>query len=285
MAKKMTKEAAHDTRLLELHGELARAEDALDRATERALNKLAWRPMVGGARADKWVRTNEYGMEDMRLRGDIGVGELVKVTMFARGKRRTEIRTVTDTEGNTRPVKVTDLPDDVYGEMSGLRDAFAAAHEAVVGHERAYTGWDRYWLVTTSNGHVHADRACRTLRPTTGLALVPMLSGTTAAAAIDLLGNTMCTVCFPDAPVDPMTIPAKVTMVLMEEGEDAFLRAMRKHTEGTAKKVKCAGGGTRNYEAQRFPNGALRKYQRCGVCGAAVTVTTIGALRAHTPAS
>lgn len=277
--KKMTKEAIHDTRLLELYGELAKAEGAYAAKVERAFRAAAWKPL--GTTKVEFI--DEHGAMTSKLRTELVPGELVRKVMFARGKRREEIRTVT--EEGTRPAELADLPERYRAEIDPFHQAMMAAHGAVREHEADYTGWDRYWLVTTSNGHVHADRACHTLRPTTGLALVPVLSAKTAAEAIDLLGNTMCTVCFPDAPVDPVAIPATIAVVLMAEGEDAFLKAMTKHTEAKAKRVKCAGGGTRNYEAQRFPNGALRKYQRCEDCGAAVTVTTIGALRAHTPAS
>lgn len=89
------------------------------------------------------------------------------------------------------------------------REAAREAREAVKVHERDYTGWNRYLLVITSNGHVHRTTACPTCRPTTRFAPVVRLAGATAEEAIAELGETLCTVCFPDAPVEGK--PNKIT--------------------------------------------------------------------------
>lgn len=81
-------------------------------------------------------------------------------------------------------------------------DALAAARDAVDAHDAAgYTGWTRYLLCTSSNGHVHRDSRCSTCRPSTRFAPVVSLSGADDAEAIEKLGETLCSVCYPDAPV------------------------------------------------------------------------------------
>lgn len=82
------------------------------------------------------------------------------------------------------------------------REQYDAAAQAVTDHDaEGYTGWTRYMLVTSSTGHVHRDMNCSTCRPTTQFAPVVSLSGCNADEAIDLLGETLCSVCYPDAPI------------------------------------------------------------------------------------
>jgi hypothetical protein len=63
--------------------------------------------------------------------------------------------------------------------------------------------WSRYFLVTNTGGHVHRDRTCPTCFPATQYHWLPELSGCDEAAMITEFGEKACTVCFPDAPVNP----------------------------------------------------------------------------------
>lgn len=91
---------------------------------------------------------------------------------------------------------------DYVARYAEARDAAAAARDAVDEHDSAgYHGWTRYMLCTSSNGHVHADTRCSTCRMTTTFAPVVSLSGSTATEAISALGETLCSVCYPDAPI------------------------------------------------------------------------------------
>lgn len=65
-------------------------------------------------------------------------------------------------------------------------------------------GWPRYYLVTSSQGHIHSSTDCHTCRPTTRYGWMPEYSGLTEQEAISRLGNyaeALCSVCFPNAPV------------------------------------------------------------------------------------
>jgi hypothetical protein len=64
-------------------------------------------------------------------------------------------------------------------------------------------GWNRYFLVTNSNGHVHRGMNCSTCYPTTEYAWLPELSDCDEAAMVDEFGEKACTVCFPNAPTLP----------------------------------------------------------------------------------
>lgn len=74
--------------------------------------------------------------------------------------------------------------------------------EEIVRMDRAYTGWSRFFLVTSSAGHIHSSMNCSSCRPTTTYGWLPQLSGKDEAAAVADCGPTLCTVCFPSAPVD-----------------------------------------------------------------------------------
>lgn len=67
--------------------------------------------------------------------------------------------------------------------------------------EDLYTGWSRFFVVTSSAGHVHCSRSCHTCRPTTTYGWLPNLSGKSEAEAVAKLGPALCSVCFPTAPV------------------------------------------------------------------------------------
>jgi hypothetical protein len=67
---------------------------------------------------------------------------------------------------------------------------------------RLYTGWSRFFLVTSSPGHVHSSMHCSSCRPTTTYGWLPELSGKDEATAVGELGPTLCSVCFTSAPTE-----------------------------------------------------------------------------------
>ena len=83
------------------------------------------------------------------------------------------------------------------------------AQQAIVDHEASYTGWSRFFLVTSSAGHVHSSTSCSSCYMTTTFALLTELSAQSCEDAIAEVGETLCTVCFPDAPIAGK--PKKIT--------------------------------------------------------------------------
>lgn len=63
--------------------------------------------------------------------------------------------------------------------------------------------WNRYFLVTNSNGHVHRNMGCSTCFPTTEYRWLVELADCDEDAMITEFGEKACTVCFPDAPANP----------------------------------------------------------------------------------
>jgi hypothetical protein len=61
-------------------------------------------------------------------------------------------------------------------------------------------GWNRYYLVTNNNGHVHREMHCSTCRPSTQYVWLIDLADCDEKAMVAEHGERACTVCFPDAP-------------------------------------------------------------------------------------
>jgi hypothetical protein len=110
-------------------------------------------------------------------------------------------------------------------------------------------GWTRYFLVDASNGHVHYDNSayrCSRTRNTQHYWLTSE-SGKTAAEIIAQAGSAICTICFPDAPVDSANRPRGY------------------HTPSELERVaKAAGRETRRLakEAKKItnPDGSVLRY-------------------------
>lgn len=160
------------------------------------------------------------------------------------------------------------------------REAQEACREVDAEYNRR--PWSRYWLVTSSDGHIHRSCHCSTCNKglrRTGFALTPFLSGKTDADAVADLGPALCSVCFPDAPVESKEqarIPARLALALAEEGVEAFQKARQ---EASAKRAaRCPGSG------QQGILDGHRAFHKCPVCGESQRATAGGKFRPHKPA-
>ena len=75
--------------------------------------------------------------------------------------------------------------------------------EAYEEAEKQYEGWSRFFLVQ----HIHSNMHCSSFRPTTRIGWLPSVSGLTEVEAVKEHGATLCTICFPSAPVELTTKP------------------------------------------------------------------------------
>jgi hypothetical protein len=113
-----------------------------------------------------------------------------------------------------------------------------------------YGGWNRFFLVQ----HIHSSMHCSSFRPTTRVGWLPDVSGLTEAEAVAAHGETLCTKCYPDAPVALTVKPADPSA--------------------------CAGTGT--YIQRADTAGGRGYYADCPVCGKQVSrVQGSGKLRKH----
>lgn len=164
-----------------------------------------------------------------------------------------------------------------------LSVAIAACREIEDEYDRR--PWARYWLVTTSDGHIHRSTHCSTCnkgRSATGFALAAYLSGKSDVDAVADLGPALCSVCFPDAPVESKEqsrISARLALTLAEHGCDAFVKARKEAAEKAAEKAAnlCPGSGQPGVGAD---NGSPH-WHACPSCGEASRKTSSGKIRSH----
>lgn len=104
-----------------------------------------------------------------------------------------------------------------YGEREAL-----AAEAAPFHAEFRATQWSRFFIVP--DGHIHSSMNCSTCNKdgkATSFGWLPQLSGLTEADAVEAHGMTLCTVCFPSAPVEWTTGEAKAKIEAREAREAA----------------------------------------------------------------
>ncbi len=115
--------------------------------------------------------------------------------------------------------------------------------KAIDAEFNARGGWSRYFLVTSSTGHIHSSQSCHSCNKgkyATSFALVYAMSDLNAEVAVELLGPSLCSICFPNAPVE-MTeqskISASLASVYFDKGHDAFVAAKKIAEEKAAKRA------------------------------------------------
>jgi hypothetical protein len=175
---------------------------------------------------------------------------------------------------------------DLLAELRAKYATLSDASQAVRTHELGYTGWTRFFLLTSSDGHVHSSMNCSTCnkgRSSSTFALWAELSGVEIDAAVDKLGPALCSVCYPTAPVawqDAVRIPASLALVLLDKGGDAFEAAQAVAAKKAADKAaaQCLGSGT---YVPLLPGQRYTDYRTCGHCGQKVKVLTNANLRKH----
>lgn len=108
-------------------------------------------------------------------------------------------------------------------------------------------GWSRYFLVTSSNGHIHQSTSCHTCnkgKNATTFALVYHLSGETADRAVEVFGPALCSACYPQAPVESREqgkVTTSLASVYYDEGYDGWLAAKAKADARKAKRDAKVG--------------------------------------------
>lgn len=207
-------EQAHDAKLLDLLHAAGAARSAVAAAEQRLLSSASvghahWRtPTIDVADPDKpYACSKTVGLDTLP------VGTIFwQSKTFNRGEGdKYYVITEQPEEGGAFALWKHALPAQALDAIAAgasnvaLHEAEVAYHNAVAAisaHEENYTGWSRYFLVTSSAGHVHSSMHCTTCHLTTTFAPVISLSGTSDAEAIEALGETLCSVCFPEAPIE-----------------------------------------------------------------------------------
>ena len=167
-----------DSRLAELYKERA----ALKAATTSALDDAHY---LLGHRKQYLGRSS---------RGTWALGSEETLTQLAATLEEGALRPWDADRAGRVLVKVDELraADAVAGDAMGELDA----------EFRARGGWSRFFLVTSSDGHIHSSTSCHTCRPTTEFGWLPELSGQAEPDAVAEHGAILCTACYPSAPVE-----------------------------------------------------------------------------------
>lgn len=227
-----------DTKLAEIWIRIyaARARrDAAWKSVERRANWFLGRKMRASEHAEVMAQAAEFEGQDMasmavadRRRATIAIDLVAAQIAFEEA-----CETVGEVERETRPYQ------DEYRSRP----------------------WSRFYLVTSSNGHIHSSDSCQTCGPRTQFVILADASGQTEAEAIaerDKRDSAalLCTVCFPNAPV--------------------------KWTEKPADAALCPGSGTTNYPAETARKGYVSgNYGVCSHCNQAISISKPGRMRKH----
>jgi hypothetical protein len=222
-ASKYATEVAHDTKLLELLHELAMADFTMGNAGESVLSSAAKAHSSSYHDLSLTVDDGDFP-KTSRVESIEGIPEgtiIHQAKTWTRGEAGYYVRDASAFRGRRR-ASVADAVEVIEADphaskyalknlvsYMNVKEAVLAAHKAIIEHEKDYTGWNRYFLVVSSSGHVHRSMHCSTCYPSTGYAPVVSLSGHSEDEAIEVLGEHMCSVCFPDAPVNGK--PKKLT--------------------------------------------------------------------------
>lgn len=160
----------HDTKLAALYFDLARAQQQ-----EQVLRHRIIR--IAGVVARRWGKDTKRGW-----------GSEEEYHTFDKA-----VAVVGEMESREASIALAE-----YEQTTALVEA---TEEAIEVGESEYTGWSRFFLVTSSTGHIHSSMRCSTCYQTTTYGWLPELSGATEKAAVKVLGTTLCSECFKSAPV------------------------------------------------------------------------------------
>tara|TARA_R110001632_G_scaffold12111_1_gene42549 strand:- start:1430 stop:2155 length:726 start_codon:yes stop_codon:yes gene_type:complete len=109
-------------------------------------------------------------------------------------------------------------------------DAAASTREAFLAENKKFAGWSRFFLVNNKGGHIHSSTSCSTCTFRTSFSWLTNLAAMTSAEAVEEFGAILCSVCFPEAPVEWTN--GKNKKVEADKQLAADLKAMRATPEG-----------------------------------------------------
>jgi hypothetical protein len=179
-------------------------------------------------------------------------------------KRIDPDKVIARAEASTDPDRIKKYLDWAKENLAAVEDA----QQKIEKLDKNYTGWARYFIVP--GGHIHTSTQCRTCNHSwehpTQFEWLTTFSGEQLEDVVKQHGAVLCTVCFPEAPLDWTNYFDR----LAEE----------------KKKTQCSGSATWDYDLDTArlgqPSG---NYGICEHCGEQISITSTGKLRAHrTPA-
>lgn len=219
--------SATDTKLADLNGRLDRESQKFRQAVEY-INKVAgvYEPTTAKEYSDAWrLHMEQQERKQYYIFKQATPEERQKIIDLALEKA---------TPYNKQSVEkmIAELaPKET--EINRLLAEIRPLNELYVAHR-----WQRFFLVTNTNGHVHRSMDCSTTYDTTSWAWLPHLSGLTDKEAVDDQGGILCTHCFPEAPSDYTSGESKAK----REGREQRAEEKRVRDEIKLKKKITADG-------------------------------------------
>jgi hypothetical protein len=150
--------------------------------------------------------------------------------------------------------------DEAAVKVAAIRAKIAPLDDLYAQHN-----WSRFFIVTSSSGHIHRTMHCHSCnkgRNFTSFALMPSLSGSSTDAAVARLGSALCSHCFPEAPTDQCEqtkINQRAAQVLLDTGDESeFDAVLAKSAAQSA--MMCAGSNKSGIAAN---SSGWQKCQHC----------------------
>lgn len=190
---------AIDTRIAELDSEIAAQLAKLTSHVHTLLSYAGMRDY--GRKTHAYVNTGTYAEAVPQIRRMAEAGRVDMETNRARPADERWQFTPGALNSNQADYAERGIAavETIKVELARLREL-----RAPLAAEYARRPWTRFYLVTSSAGHVHNSTRCQTCRWSTSFGWVPGFSGISEAEAIAKLAqyaDTLCSVCFPTAPV------------------------------------------------------------------------------------
>jgi hypothetical protein len=139
--------------------------------------------------------------------------------------------------------KIQQWHDEEAVKVAAIRQQIAPLDALYAEHK-----WSRFFIVTSSSGHIHSTMHCHSCnkgRNFTTFALMPSLSGSTVDAAVARLGSALCSHCFPNAPTEyreQTKISQRAAQALLDTGDEAeFDKVIADQQQRAARKAAKAG--------------------------------------------
>ena len=148
--------------------------------------------------ADLWGKINV-----LRSQADNSISRLASLTLTKdnRWLRRTASEVLSQAEALAAdPIVAKHLAarQEILNEISEIINTEIKPLEEIF-EEHC---WSRFFLVVSSQGHIHSSRHCSTCFEMTQYGWLPTISGMTEADAVAQEGSILCSVCFPSAPTE-----------------------------------------------------------------------------------
>lgn len=246
-----------DTILAKAYFDRSQAREVLRRTTGRACDNLGYRIEEGSRFVTsemKFGKSYQTVWVDLEAVESVTFDEYKHITMIDGvkvnehgwdGRQATaEIVRKYHTRNFTEVAKIiADSKPEVAEALKTLVD-IEAVIEACESEFKARGGWSRFYLVTSSQGHIHSSTNCSSCNKgqyATTFALVCDLSDAQVSEAVDIFGAALCSVCFPEAPVefvDEVKITQAQATAYFEGGIDAYRAMIAKAAARKAKAVK-----------------------------------------------